>query len=129
MGDPTSPHIVLSGVATDAVDVEDSILINVTAHSIKAKRCVLYNVTSEDINGFELADGTSHLSICGGDAWKTTLDKNVHSFEQIYVLNEEADVTEIEKLCQDEHHRIRELLHPTTTTNTNGAIYDSSNEN
>ncbi|EQC29329.1 hypothetical protein SDRG_12998 [Saprolegnia diclina VS20] len=127
---------VLSGVATDAVDVEDSILINVTARSIKAKRCVLYNVTSEDVNGLELSDGTvlvgvllpngdrllveSHLSICGGDAWKTTLDMNVHSFEQIYVLNEEADVAEIEKLCQDEHLRIRELLHPTTTT-TNGS--------
>ncbi|OQR82023.1 hypothetical protein THRCLA_11201 [Thraustotheca clavata] len=120
---------VLSGVAADTVDVEDSILINVTARHVKAKRCVLYNVTSEDIKGLDLEPGTvlvgvllpngdrlvveSKLSICGGDAWKTTLDNNVHSFEQIYVLNEEADVAEIERLCQDEHLRIRELIHPT----------------
>ncbi|KAF0705226.1 hypothetical protein As57867_007073, partial [Aphanomyces stellatus] len=121
---------VLSGVTAASVNIEDSILINVTAHSITAKQCVLYNVTSEDLKGLQLEDGSvvvgvhlpngdklvveSHLSICGGDAWKTILDANEHSFEQIYNLNEEADVAEIEQLVREEHMRVRELIHPTS---------------
>ncbi|ETV67776.1 hypothetical protein H257_16132 [Aphanomyces astaci] len=120
---------VLSGVTATSVTIEDSILINVTAHSISAKQCVLYNVTSEDLKGLQLDAGSvvvgvhlpngdklvveSHLNICGGDAWKVILDQNEHSFEQIYHLNEEADVAEIEKLVRDEHMRVRELIHPT----------------
>ncbi|KAG9400632.1 hypothetical protein AC1031_010847 [Aphanomyces cochlioides] len=124
---------VLSGVSAASVDIEDSILINVTAHSISAKKCVLYNVTSEDIKGLQLDTGSvvvgvhlpngdklvmeSHLSICGGDVWKKILDQNEHSFEQIYNLNEEADVAEIEKLVREEHMRVRELIHPTNNDN------------
>ncbi|DAZ99328.1 TPA: hypothetical protein N0F65_005179 [Lagenidium giganteum] len=114
---------VLSGVCARDVEADGSILINVTAHSIKAPRCVLYNVTSEDAAGLNLEEGSvvvgvllpsgekvlmkSNLDICGGKAWKTILAENAHSFETIYELNADANVSELEKLIQDEHFKLR----------------------
>ncbi|GLE02010.1 hypothetical protein PINS_up010848 [Pythium insidiosum] len=117
---------VLSGVCAREVHADGSILINVTAHSINAPRCVLYNVTSEESEGLTLEEGTvlvgvllpsgekvvmrSHLEVCGGQAWKTILEQNEHSFESIYELNAHANVAELEKLIQDEHQKLREVV-------------------
>ncbi|TMW56942.1 hypothetical protein Poli38472_002867 [Pythium oligandrum] len=122
----TIKHSVLSGVVAREVNAEGSILINVTAHSINAPRCVLYNVTSEDAEGLDLEEGTvlvgvllptgekvvmrSNLEVCGGTAWKTILEENEHSFENIYDLNAHANVSQLEKLIQDEHLKLREVI-------------------
>jgi hypothetical protein len=117
---------VLSGVVAKEVHADGSILINVTAHSIYAPRCILYNVTSEEADGLILEEGTvlvgvllptgekvvmkSNLEVCGGTAWKTILEENEHSFEKIYELNAHANVSQLEKLIQDEHTKLREVV-------------------
>lgn len=119
-------HSVLSGVYAREVNAEGSILINVTARSINAPRCVVYNVTSDEAEGLVLNEGDvlvgvllpngekvvmrSNLEVCGGDAWKTILEENEHSFEKIYELNAHANVSQLEKLIQDEHLRLREVV-------------------
>lgn len=119
-------HSVLSGVVAREVIAEGSILINVTARSINAPRCVVYNVTSDEVDGLNLEEGTvlvgvllptgekvvmkSHLEVCGGKAWKTILEENEHSFESIYELNAHANVSQLEKLIQNEHLKMREVV-------------------
>jgi len=119
-------HSVLSGVVAREVVADGSILINVTAHSIVAPRCVVYNVTSDEAEGLVLEEGTvlvgvllptgekvvmkSHLEVCGGTAWKTILEENEHSFESIYELNAHANVSQLEKLIQNEHSKLRDVV-------------------
>ncbi|KAF1328762.1 hypothetical protein FI667_g6619, partial [Globisporangium splendens] len=119
-------HSVLSGVCAREVNAEGSILINVTAHSISAPHCVVYNVTSDEVDGFVLEEGAvlvgvllpngekvvmrSNLETCGGEAWKTILDENEHSFERIYELNAHANVSQLEKLIQSEHLKLRDVV-------------------
>lgn len=119
-------HSVLSGVCAKEVNANGSILINVTAHSITAPNCVVYNVTSNEVDGLCLEEGSvvvgvllpngkkvvmrSSMDVCGGKAWKTVLEENQHSFERIYELNADANVQKLEKLIQDEHIRMREMV-------------------
>merc|ERR1712137_1248215 len=114
---------VLSGVYAKEVVAEGSILINVTARSITAPNCVVYNVTSDEADGLCLEEGSvvvgvllpdgkkvvmrSSMNVCGGQAWKTVLEENQHSFENIYELNADANVSKLEKLIQDEHLKMR----------------------
>merc|ERR1712137_894978 len=114
---------VLSGVYAKEVVAEGSILINVTARSITAPNCVVYNVTSDEADGLCLEEGSvvvgvllpdgkkvvmrSSMDVCGGQAWKTVLEENQHSFENIYELNADANVSKLEKLIQDEHLKMR----------------------
>uniref|UniRef100_M4BTH2 RxLR effector candidate protein n=1 Tax=Hyaloperonospora arabidopsidis (strain Emoy2) TaxID=559515 RepID=M4BTH2_HYAAE len=117
---------VLSGVYAKEVNVTGSILINVTARSITAPNCVVYNVTSDEVDGLCLEDGSvvvgvllpdgmkvvmrSNMNVCGGQAWKTVLEENQHSFEKIYELNADANVSKLEKLIQDEHLKMRAVV-------------------
>ncbi|CAH0474955.1 unnamed protein product [Peronospora belbahrii] len=117
---------VLSGVYAKKVNADGSILINVTARSISAPNCVVYNVTSDEVNGLCLEEGSvivgvllpdgtkvvmrSSMNVCGGQAWKTVLEENQHSFEKIYELNAEANVSKLEKLIQDEHMKMRAVV-------------------
>ncbi|KAL0583222.1 hypothetical protein ABG067_006830 [Albugo candida] len=117
---------VLSTVVAREVNAEGSILMNVTAHSIQARRCVVYNVTSAEASGLNLSEGTvlvgvllpsgekvvmqSNLEVCGGKAWKDTLEVNKHSFEAIYELNAHANVLELEELLQNEHLKLRNVV-------------------
>jgi len=126
IGEGHVAHSVLSGVTAREVNADGSILINVTAHSISAPRCVVYNVTADEAEGLQLEEGAvlvgvllptgekvvmrSNLDVCGGDAWKKILDENEHSFENIYELNAHANVSQLEKLIQDEHLRLRKVV-------------------
>ncbi|CAI5725434.1 unnamed protein product [Hyaloperonospora brassicae] len=117
---------VLSGVYAKEVNVTGSILINVTARSITAPNCVVYNVTSDEADGLCLEDGSvvvgvllpdgkkvvmrSNMNVCGGQAWTTVLEENQHSFEKIYELNADANVSKLEKLIQDEHLKMRAVV-------------------
>ncbi|ETI47434.1 hypothetical protein F441_08340 [Phytophthora nicotianae CJ01A1] len=117
---------VLSGVCAKEVNADGSILINVTARSITAPNCVVYNVTSDEAEGLCLEEGSvvvgvllpdgekvvmrSSMDVCGGKAWKTVLEENQHSFENIYELNADANVSKLEKLIQDEHVKMREMV-------------------
>lgn len=119
-------HSVLSGVCAHEVNADGSILINVTARSITAPNCVVYNVTSDEAEGLCLEEGSvvvgvllpdgkkvmmrSNMEVCGGKAWKTILKENEHSFEKIYELNAEANVSKLEKLIQAEHTRMRDVV-------------------
>merc|ERR1712083_868668 len=82
--------------------------MNVTAKSIKAKGCVIYNVVVEDGASLELPDGTVYTNVFmpdkklvmqstvdtdGGKVFKTKLDANPHSFNEIYELNKNEDVS------------------------------------
>ncbi|KAK1938019.1 hypothetical protein P3T76_009169 [Phytophthora citrophthora] len=117
---------VLSGVCAKEVNANGSILINVTARSITAPNCVVYNVTSDEADGLCLEEGSvvvgvllpdgkkvvmrSSMEVCGGKAWKTVLEENQHSFEKIYELNADANVSKLEQLIQAEHMKMREVL-------------------
>jgi hypothetical protein len=119
-------HSVLSGVCAKEVNADGSILINVTARSINAPNCVVYNVTSDEAEGLCLEEGSvvvgvllpdgkkvimrSSMDVCGGKAWKTVLEENQHSFEKIYELNADANVSKLEKLIQAEHLKMREVV-------------------
>lgn len=119
-------HSVLSGVCAREVNAEGSILINVTARTISAPHCVVYNVTCDEAEGLVLEEGAvlvgvllpngekvvmrSNLETCGGEAWKTILEENEHSFESIYELNAHANVSQLEKLIQDQHLKLREVV-------------------
>ncbi|KAG7395083.1 hypothetical protein PHYBOEH_004235 [Phytophthora boehmeriae] len=119
-------HSVLSGVCAREVNADGSILINVTARSITAPNCVVYNVTSDEADGLCLEEGSvvvgvllpdgkkvimrSSMNVCGGKAWKTVLEENEHSFENIYELNATANVSYLEKLIQAEHIRMRDVV-------------------
>ncbi|CAI5729487.1 unnamed protein product [Peronospora destructor] len=119
-------HSVLSGVCAKKVNADGSILINVTARSITALNCVVCNVTSDEVDGLCLEEGSvvvgvllpdgkkvvmrSSTNVCGGQAWKTVLQENQHSFKNIYELNADANVSKLEKLIQDEHMKMRAVV-------------------
>mmetsp|Transcript_129816 Transcript_129816/g.277081 ORF Transcript_129816/g.277081 Transcript_129816/m.277081 type:complete len:524 (+) Transcript_129816:93-1664(+) len=89
--------------------VQDSVLINVTARSVKAKGCVIYNVACEDGGDLELPDGSvltnvfmpdreklvmrSTTDTDGGKVFKTKLDINEYSFDEVYSMNAGSDVS------------------------------------
>ncbi|CAI5746599.1 unnamed protein product [Peronospora destructor] len=119
-------HRVLSGVCAKEVNADGSILINVTARSITALNCVVYNVTSDEVDGLCLGEGSvvvgvllpdgkkvvmhSNTNVCGRQAWKTVLQENQYSFKNIYELNADANVSKLEKLIQDEHMKMRAVV-------------------
>lgn len=105
---------VLSNVVTGSLECEGSILVGVSAKSIKlGTGCIVYNIIDTELD-LVLADGDvmvgivgddgsqmiirSNLSIDGGQAWKDAVCDNPHSFEALHVLNGEADIVKIEGL-------------------------------
>jgi len=97
------------------LEAENSVLVNVTAPSVKIKnRGVVYNV-SEPSESLELEDGDvvvdvsypdetkkgelkfvrmfSHKDTCGGKNWKLKTKGNTFTFEEIYLRNQSSDIS------------------------------------
>lgn len=99
---------VASRVTAGRCDVEGCLLINVTARSIRAKNCVVYNVVDDSEGGLVLPDGavytnvfvpgreklvqTSSVATDGGKVFKTKLTPNPFSFNEVYEMNKSVDV-------------------------------------
>mmetsp|Transcript_9249 Transcript_9249/g.12526 ORF Transcript_9249/g.12526 Transcript_9249/m.12526 type:complete len:555 (-) Transcript_9249:322-1986(-) len=100
---------VCTSVTAIQLEVEDCLLMNVTAKKIKAKGCVLYNVVDDSEEGLELEDGTvmvnvfmpgedklimkSTIDTDGGKVFKTKMDCNPFSFDEVYKQNGSVDVS------------------------------------
>jgi hypothetical protein len=104
-------HTVASRVTCGTVDANGCLLINVTARSIKATNCVVYNVVDDSDDGLILPDGavvtnvfmpggvsklvqTSSTTTDGGKVFKVKLTPNPYSFNDVYKMNQTVDVKE-----------------------------------
>lgn len=109
---------VLASVNALEVDAEDAIIVNCVAKKIKAgKGAILYNLVDESDEGIVAGEGEvivsvteesgeqmilkSNTNTCGGKAWKTVLDVNTLSFEQVHEKNKDANVSAIEKMRKE----------------------------
>lgn len=109
---------VLASVNALEVDAEDAIIVNCVAKNIKAgKGAILYNLVDESDEGIVAGEGEvivsvteesgeqmilkSNTNTCGGKAWKTVLDVNTLSFEQVHEKNKDANVSAIEKMRKE----------------------------
>jgi hypothetical protein len=116
---------ILAGVAAEEVNCDGAILVNVTAKKISAaKGCIVYNVaTSGEIELSEpgsvlttalLSDGEvpmrSNVELDGGKVWKQAVLGNKYSFEEIYDLNSDADVSVLEIANKALHERAASAL-------------------
>jgi len=119
----TISESVIAAVSAESLTATNAIVVNcATSKSIVAKPgSIVYNVLSdEDIvveeNGILVqvmeADGnwynlTSSMSIDGKEAWKTVLEHNPFSFEQVCDKNQNADVQIIQKQRQKRLQQIK----------------------
>lgn len=105
---------VLASVTALEIEAEEAIIVNCAAKKIKAgKGAILYNIVDDSEEGI-VADaeevivsvtqengGTmtlkSKLSVNGGTAWKTVLEGNEMSFEQMHTKNKNSKVALIEE--------------------------------
>lgn len=110
---------ILSNVRAGDVDAEGCILVNVTAKRVKGKGCVVYNVVCDDKDGLVLEDGAvvtnvfmpprkklvmkSTTDTDGGKVFKTKLDYNPHSFNDVYGLNKQSDVSKCYEMGKKAH--------------------------
>jgi len=104
---------LLASVDALSVHAQGAIIINCTARKIVAhNNAILYNLVDSSPDGIVAKQGdvlvsvtdqngdittiTSHLDICGGQAWKQVLEGNLMSFEQIHDKNLDSNVVAIE---------------------------------
>jgi hypothetical protein len=108
---------VLSSVTSSKVDVEGSILVNVSARRVVGKGLVLYNVVEDSEDGLDLPDGSVRADIFipgtgkvvmssttgtdGGQAWKVRLEGNDMSFEEAYKANGAVDLLAAQKMLSE----------------------------
>eukprot|EP00467_Chlorarachnion_reptans_P002265 CAMPEP_0114510300 /NCGR_PEP_ID=MMETSP0109-20121206/13705_1 /TAXON_ID=29199 /ORGANISM="Chlorarachnion reptans, Strain CCCM449" /LENGTH=549 /DNA_ID=CAMNT_0001689581 /DNA_START=72 /DNA_END=1721 /DNA_ORIENTATION=+ len=132
----TSSNSVLSSVYATSLEVQESILVNVTAANIKCKNCLLYNVA--DTKDIELGEGEilvgmtvdgkafqmrSKFNVCGKKNWKKwtqsgtmseadlkLVSGNPYTFEQIYKLNKKADVEKISEAVSKQFQSCKESV-------------------
>jgi len=116
---------VVSNVRTNNADISNSLLVNVTAKNIRAHNCVVYNVVDDSEEGLILPDGsvftnvfipassskdehtklimTSTTTTCGGKVFKQKLSQNPYSFNDVYKLNADTDVTRAYATAKEAH--------------------------
>eukprot|EP00301_Raphidiophrys_heterophryoidea_P014635 c23070_g1_i1.p1 GENE.c23070_g1_i1~~c23070_g1_i1.p1 ORF type:complete len:548 (-),score=189.06 c23070_g1_i1:168-1766(-) len=121
---------VLSNVnVIGKVEVSDSLLVGVTARSVKGSGCVLYNVVDDSEEGIVMEDGgvradvffsdgrkvtiTTNLANDSGKKWSVKLDGNTMSFEDMYNANLTENVTEAMTKAA-EAHRVLAAKHKET---------------
>ena len=105
----TLHHTVASHLTCGTVDANGCLLINVTARSVKATNCVVYNVVDDSEEGLVLPDGavvtnvfmpggapklvqTSSTTTDGGKVFKVKMSQNPRSFADVYKMNQAVDV-------------------------------------
>ena len=108
-------HVSMAAVEAQEVQIgEKAIVVNCCAKKIVAGRgAVLYNLVSDSDDGIVAGDGDvivsvtdtegksmllkSKIDICGGKAWKSVLDGNSMSFEEVHKKNRDTDISTIER--------------------------------
>lgn len=107
---------LLSSVQVEDLQVKDCLLINVTAKKVKGEGLILYNVVDDSEEGLCLEEGDvrvnvympekeklvmkSNVSIDGGKVFKTKMDINPFSFQDVYKMNGAVDVSAAKALQQ-----------------------------
>jgi hypothetical protein len=102
---------LLSHVTAEVVNADGAILVNCVAPKITAgKGCILYNIMGEkeivaergqvmvavcDESG-SMTMIKSRTDIDGGDAWKSVVEDNPMSFEDVWKSNKNARITKID---------------------------------
>ena len=77
---------------------------------------MLYNITDDSDEGLEFPDGAvradvivpgqdklvvkSHIDTDGGKVWKQKLEGNAMSFEEVYFMNADVDISEAQRLAK-----------------------------
>ena len=131
---------VINNVCSRSVITNASILVNVTANSIKTgKNCLIYNVLDNTEEGIILDDNEVLVGVFdgkgnqrlirstfnhdGGQFWKESVIKGQPSFETIYKENLSADINEIEKIMMKKHQIDMKKL---KKLNKNGTLVGAS---
>merc|ERR1711865_407182 len=101
------------------LDVEDSILVNVTARKVKGKGLVLYNVCDDSHDGLDLDKDTvradvyapgggekmsiiTDINVDGGKAWNDK-QRNSMSYAEVYQNNQNADMIALTRDTNSSH--------------------------
>jgi hypothetical protein len=117
----------LAAVAAEEIDAEGAIVVNCAAKTIRAgKGSILYNLVDESEDGITAQPGQvmvavtneegassllqSRMDIDGGKAWKTKLETNDFSFEQVHANNRDANIREIAKKRQECYDKVASSL-------------------
>ena len=108
-------NVSMAAVEAQEVQIgEGAIVVNCCAKKIVAGRgAVLYNLVSDSEDGIVAEDGDvivavtdtdgksmllkSKIDVCGGKAWKSVLDGNAMSFEEVHKQNRDTDISTIER--------------------------------
>ena len=131
---------VINNVYCRSVITDTSILVNVTANSVKTgKNCLVYNVLDDTEEGLVLEDNEVLVGIFdgkgeqrlirstfdhdGGKYWKESVVKDQPSFETIYEENLSADINKIEKVMIQKHQTDMKKL---KKLNKNGKLVGST---
>jgi len=111
IADGTIDKSILSHVTTKEINAEDAILVNCVAPKITAgKGSILYNIIGEKeivaepgqvMVGVYSDDGkaieiNSRMDIDGGKAWKTVVEGNLISFEEVWKNNKNTDISKVD---------------------------------
>mmetsp|Transcript_28749 Transcript_28749/g.62977 ORF Transcript_28749/g.62977 Transcript_28749/m.62977 type:complete len:534 (-) Transcript_28749:321-1922(-) len=131
MGAGKVTNSVCASVAVADLDVEDCLLVNVKAKKVKGKGLVLYNVVDDSEEGIVLEDGDvrvnvfmpgkekivmkSNVSIDGGKVFKTKMDINPYSYNEVYQMNGAVDVCEAKRLLDQAADALKEEMFPGST--------------
>lgn len=123
----TVMNSLLTAVTAEEVDTDGAIVVNCAAKKIRAgKGSILYNLVDESDEGITAQAGQvmvavtneqgtstllqSRMDIDGGTAWKTKLEMNDFSFEQVHASNKDANIREISKKRQEHYDKVVSTL-------------------
>jgi hypothetical protein len=128
VGSGSVKESLLANVAAASVDAEGAIIVNcASTKSIQAgKGAILYNLIDESGNGIVAAAGQvivgvtdesgdsfqlmSRMDIDGGTAWKTCLEMNTSSFEDVHKKNWNSNIGEISRKRQEKFKTVAASL-------------------
>jgi hypothetical protein len=126
---------VLCNVKCHHIEADGCILINVTADSIVAKPgSVIYNIVDDSDEGLDVSNGQvlagvfssdgsqmlmkSTTNIDGGRAWERQLEWNPKTFEDVYMMNTDANPIDLERSITQAHTSRWGDLHPDPSAGT-----------
>jgi hypothetical protein len=118
---------LLIGVDAGSIEVENCVIISATAPSIKAESSLLYNIANdgglalepETVRVDSFIPYTHHYPITtkfdrdGGEDWGKILPDNEFSYEDIYRMNQNIDISQAEAFEEIEHARIKNTIFKT----------------
>eukprot|EP00740_Mantoniella_antarctica_P006989 CAMPEP_0181355250 /NCGR_PEP_ID=MMETSP1106-20121128/3796_1 /TAXON_ID=81844 /ORGANISM="Mantoniella antarctica, Strain SL-175" /LENGTH=539 /DNA_ID=CAMNT_0023467971 /DNA_START=47 /DNA_END=1666 /DNA_ORIENTATION=- len=120
-------HTIASHVTTGKCEANGCMLINVTARSIKATNCIIYNVVDDSEGGLVLPDGAVHTNVFvpgrpaplvqtssvttdGGKVFKVKMTPNPFSFSDVYKMNQTTDVEKAYAMGAEAHANLAKRM-------------------